>query len=556
MKTILCLPLTVLLGLVPALVAQDAGQRPKPLRICWIGSSSLPLTLRTMTLRLIEATGKYQAATDEKEGPGYTRLDQFVTQAGLYESWCAKHLPAIEKGRYDYVVIQTIGWWGLSPEEQDRLLLKTLPALCQRIQRTGAQVILYDKYSDREHANEKDPRARTWVGRYPNGERFNYLLHVMAAKHAGLRKITFGGSAILDLLQDEHFAGLKYLFHGGSSAGGGGGHPGVMGNYMNACVLSYLMTGVDPVGNPLRKIDMGDWIQQAFRDEPQKGGQAFYDAQKGRIKDGFLELTDAEAKTLQQTAMNAHRQWDEILQANLSSDATFAKTMQEIRKIQGEVDKAEAYGLSPKAIAAMRQATAKKELAVSKERLSQLLTDIQTKPPKALMKACDKFAPLDQRKGIQQACILYWNQNNNKLRDDVFFQCRLYAEKVKKEGPPEEAERMARVTAWFEEIIAWPGYKVLLNKMAGEQQKAFLSMLRVTGPGKRRSPLLAAAVDKAMDHPETMIQVWDMYLRVLTDPNLLDRLKETRFADPTWLEVDKEFAKQLPDTKKTSGEQK
>lgn len=53
--------------------------------------------------------------------------------------------------------------------------------------------------------------------------------------------------------------------------------------------------------------------------------------------------------------MKSQRRWGALFQANLRSDEEFAKTMQEIRRVQGEMDKFEEYGLDAGTIEALRR---------------------------------------------------------------------------------------------------------------------------------------------------------------------------------------------------------
>ena len=40
---------------------------------------------------------------------------------------------------------------------------------------------------------------------------------------------------------------------------------------------------------------------------------------------------------------------------------------------------------------------------------------------------------------------------------------------------------------------------------------------------------------------------WDIYLDIWTDPNLMDRLEESKFSKEVWLEADWELAERIAD---------
>ena len=540
LRTAVLIILIAFLSLTAVAVAQDGGHRkPKTIRMYRVGSSSFGPGLLVITKDIIGATGKFVLDWDQKrDSARYTRLDQFVTQPGLYEEWCKSNLPRIEKGGYDYVVFQTIGWFNFTPEQHKKLLAEILPDLARKIHKTGAKMILYDKFVAL-HRREKDPRARAWAGRYPEGVRFNYLLHVMTTRRAGIDGVTFGGAAVHELWGRKPFSDMKYFYNDA-------GHPGVMGNYISACLLSYLMTGVDPVGNPVRKIDLkGSWTLKAFNDEPRNGNQAFYDAYKNRVKDGVFEMTDAEAAALQKTAMKHHRTWSAVLRANRADEAALARTEAEIRRIQGEMNKPEAYGMSKEGIEAIRSKYAEaaepgglKPYVI--ERIRRECTG-----PKAFEKFCMRYLPRKASKELAKQYVRFWDKHNSKLKDDVFYQSGLYEARVKAEGRRDEVKRMKAAHSALQGVMLLPGYRLLLGRMTKEQKQAFLSKYRVTGARKRHSPAFAAYQMKVKDDPDKLLKAWGVYLGIWTDPNLMDRLKETRFSQKVWLEADKEFEKRI-----------
>jgi hypothetical protein len=158
--------LLLMLGWVAATLAQAEQQTIKVYRI---GSSSFSYALIEDTRAIVESLGDYKLICDPGRGQaGYTRLDQFLTQPGLCEEWCAEQIPKIKLGGYDYVIIQTIGWLNFTPQDQDKLCTQVIPELVRQIQSTGADVILYDKYIPLQF-HQKNPRGSYLVPALPEG---------------------------------------------------------------------------------------------------------------------------------------------------------------------------------------------------------------------------------------------------------------------------------------------------------------------------------------------------------------------------------------------------
>ena len=215
--------------------------------------------------------------------------------------------------------------------------------------RDDARVILYDKYLP-VLRKAKDPRARAWCLRYPEGYRLNYLLHILAAKKAGIEKISFGGQAVNTLWPAPRFAKLGFLYCDT-------GHPGAMANYISAVNLAYLLTGKNPVGSPVRKLPLQSWAAKGFAKLPQSNRPDRRELHKDnahRVKDGMLILSDEEAKVLQEAAMASRHKWGSLLRKNLNDQAAFAQTVAEVARIQGQIDKFEAYGLDPRTVSMLK----------------------------------------------------------------------------------------------------------------------------------------------------------------------------------------------------------
>lgn len=535
-------PATAFLVLALAVSAATAETTIKVFRV---GSSSFSYVLIEDTRAIVEASGDYKLVCDAKgDQAGYTRLDQFITQPGLFEEWCEGQIPRIRAGDYDFVIIQTIGWLGLTPPQQEKLCTQVIPSMANQIQDAGAEVILYDKYLPIKY-DQRDPKARTWCLRYPEGYKLNYSLHIMAARHAGIEKISFGGEAVTRLWQQEHFERCGFLFCDP-------GHPGPMANYVSAVNLAFLLTGKDPVGSPVRDLPFDGMRATSFAklaDSDRPGEREMYLANKDRIGDGRLTLRDDEAKALQEAAMQSHRRWAAVLQANLQSEDSLAKTMQDIRRLQGEMDKFEQYGLDAGTVAALKKEFAppaapgelKPSHIATIRRKSKSIEYADT----SVRNYSRELLSREGKREAQEEYARFWHENNSKLRDDVYFECRVLEEKALRDGRRDDARRLKATAGMINYVLSLPAYRILLERVNPQQQQAILAEYEVTGPTKRGSPLFAAYQNEHHMDRADLLKAWAIYIDIWSDPDLMDKLKASAFDVSVFQEADRRFQQRI-----------
>jgi hypothetical protein len=529
--------------LAPAGAAEPVA--PKVIKVYRVGSSSFSHPLIEGTRAIVEALGNYKLVCDaQKDQAGYTRLDQFLTQPGLYEEWCEAKLPKIEAGKYDFVIFQTMGWLSFEPEQIRKLYAEILPDLTAKIRKTGAQVILYDKYLPLQF-QQKNPKARTWCGRYPEGYRLGYLLHIAAAKNAGIEKISFGGAAVTELWQQERFAKLRFLYCDT-------GHPGAMANYISAVNLAFLLTGQDPVGSPVRKLPVQGWAALAFKKLPESDRERdrkLHEANKHRVTGNRLVLSDEEARALQEAAMKSQRKWGAILQENLDSDEVFAATMKEIARIQGEMDKFEAYGLDAGTVARLKEqyteAAEPGELKPSALKVLRRKSKSIDYADTILRNYCRELLSREKGKLVRAEFTRYWDENNSKLRDNIYFPGRVLEAKMTKAGNRAEMKRIKATTDRICYVLSLPGFKIVLKHADAEQKKKVLANYDVHGWDLRGAPVFGAYQNKVHNDQAKLEAAWDMFLDIWTNPNLLDKLKDSNYSIDVFLEADKEFERRL-----------
>lgn len=88
---------TLLSLLLPA--ACHAGGMTEQIKVLRVGSSSFPYMLIETTRAIVEASGRYELVCAKEDATGYTRLDQFISQPGLFEEWCREQVPRIQGGQ-------------------------------------------------------------------------------------------------------------------------------------------------------------------------------------------------------------------------------------------------------------------------------------------------------------------------------------------------------------------------------------------------------------------------------------------------------------------------
>ena len=542
-RTPLLIACAVLLFAFASAPAAHADE-PKTIKVYRVGSSSFGYDLIQMTRYIIEASGNYHLVCDRQEDQaGYTRLDRFVTRPGLYEEWREEVMPKIEAGQYDYVIVQTIGWLNFTPEQHDRLCTEIIPDMAERIRGAGARVILYDKYL-RPQRGQEDPRARTWSGRYPEAYRLNYLLHIMAARHAGIERIIFGGAAVTDLWDVPRFAELPFLLHDG--------HPGPYAHYVSAVNLAYLLTGEDPVGSPVRDIPLADHRYRAFNrlaGSDKAKERQLYVEMKDRMKEDRMILTDEEARILQATAMESQRKWGGLLRENLESDDAFAETTEEVRRIQGEMDEFEKYGLDegtveklkaqyapPEEPGGLKPALVKKIRRKSKSFHS---TDA------GMRNYANRLLPREEVKQVHREFERYWDENNSKLRDDIYFEGKLLEARLVKAGKRDGLDRVRQTLNMIRYVLSLPGWKILIEHLDEKDAKTVLAAYDVHGPAMRGSRSFAAYQNEHNTDSEKLFRAWEIYLDIFTDPDRLDRLRDEGYPIEVFHEADEIFQRRV-----------
>jgi len=521
-------------ALFTAMSSAHAAEGVKELRICWAGTSSTSKSLMNDTTKMIEATGKFKVVTSgtkEERVGGYCMLDKFQRYSGLYEEFCQEWLPVIEKGKYDYVILQQGGAsLNFTPEDIDGLFIKLLPELIMKIEKTGAKVILWEK-SPKEGSTGKEGAERKWHGRYPNGGRLLALENAKLVKRTGV-KMAWASAAEAELLAQEKFKNMKYLFTEG--------HPGLMANYMKACAISYEVTGIDPVGSSWKKIHFGPYFGPKFQRE-KKNDPEFYNKYKDQVEGNFFKMTDEEAEFLQKTAMKHHYK-GEALVDEYSNNAEATKRIDEERAaIIADELQFEKYGLSKDAILYCYQRLTNRYPGIE---MPEWVRDTLDK--KLIAEANSNASPGLKNKSIRKKMSAYWQENNKALRIDLQVKCMKMRKYYQVEGPIEMCKNYGIFLSFIKEVMTLPGYKLEFGGMTEEQRtKRFSKFKFYKGLDYKNYWPSFAAFNKSNKDFKKAVEAWEIYLQCINKLDFSSLTDDEIISVDFWKQADNEFSKRM-----------
>lgn len=512
----------VLTGLLLVTLCLSA-QAQQTIRIYRVGSSSFGNKLAIQIEELIEASGNY---TVEWGASGYTRLDQWATGEASYQAWLDAKMPEIIFGNYDYVIIQTIAWFNINPTSQEYLWTEILPDLNQRVQDAGAEIILYDKYPS--------------PGCYPDYVRSNNLFHIRALIESGIEKIAWGGTSVEELGELQYFKDMLVLYDMG-------GHPGPMMDYLSACGISYMITGVNPIGTSMTNISMEGFCDSWFQGLATSSDPdliAFYNDNVDRVVNAHLQLTPWEADTLQRTAMRNHLAWMDTLAANRDNasryDATLAE-IEDIRALHGQWDILYPEGPPPNVVDRCQPLGAS---ALSEDQLAAI-RDTTLMWSDRVEQAAQQYLDAGEYDQLRQDYIDYWLDYNSKFRDDTYYMLLVELEKARMDSVPDAAEiaRLEQQSIMFREVLSLPAEQMLIDLITTGEADAFTgSFTWPSTPNTTYAPQFGQAqVDLASTWSEVE-EVRMMYLDIWQNNDYMDSLRDNSYPLSTWLMVDSIFA--------------
>ena len=76
-------------------------------------------------------------------------------------------------------------------------------------------------------------------------------------------------------------------------------------------------------------------------------------------------------------------------------------------------------------------------------------------------------------------------------------------------------------------------------------KQAILENYRITGLTKRSSPLFAAYQNEHHLDEARLVNAWQVYMDIWSDPDLMDKLRDNHYRLGVIQEVDREFAKRI-----------
>ncbi len=508
---------------VSVLAAALSAGAQQTIRIYTVGSSSFGQKLVDQIVDLVEASGPY---TVETGASGYTRLDQWASGEASYQAWLDEKMPDIMLGNYDYVIVQTISWFNLNPTSQEYLWTQILPDLNQRIQTAGAELILYDKYPS--------------PGCYPDYVRSNNLFHIRACVEAGISKIAWGGTSVEELGLLQYFKDMRTFYDMV-------GHPGPMMDYLSACAISYMITGVNPIGTSMTNISIIGWCNDWFlglETSSEPADVAFFNAHKDRVVNAHLQLTAWEADTLQRTAMRNHLAWMDTLAANRDNAARYAATLAEIdsiRALHGQWAILYPGGVPPNVVERCQPLGA---AALSEDQLAAIRDTVLMWSDR-VEQAAQQYLSSTEYDQLRQAYTDYWLDYNSKFRDDTYYMLLVELELARMDSTPDAAEiaRLEQQSVMFREVLSLPAEEMLIDMISASEADAFIAAFTwPSAPNAVYAPQFGAAqLANASQWGEVEV-LREMYLDIWQNDDYMDSLRDNSYPLSTWLMVDSIFA--------------
>jgi hypothetical protein len=136
-------------------------------------------------------------------------------------------------------------------------------------------------------------------------------------------------------------------------------------------------------------------------------------------------------------------------------------------------------------------------------------------------------------------------KNNSKLRDDVYFECRVAIETALRSGEREEAARLQRTCGVLHMALSFPAYILLFETVSDEDKQTILEQYRITGGTKRSSPLFAAYQNEHHLDEAKLVHAWKVYMDIWSDPDLMDKLRDNAYLLDVIHEADQVFAERI-----------
>jgi len=452
---------------------------------------------------------------------------------GFKEEWLAENIPKIKSGKYTHVAFQVLRATSfLTAEDQIKLYDEIFPEVCKKVREAGAEPFLWDKHLD-AFEYSLDGKNKYWTGvRYFDPDNDFFLLQqIWAAKKAGITKISFTGSAVNKLWLEPRWKEMKFIYEEG--------HPGGIGNYMYACNISYLLTGVSPVGNKIRKCYLHDGYLQKFDEE----AQDFKDKYKSQVREKAYFLSEEEAKIVQEAVWASYQKWDKILKKNLADDTAFKATMDKVKRIHKTIDTFDKYGIKKYFVDGIKKGIFKRypDLGLPKEEMDKILAAERKKDPMNFRRFIRKYFTPNERKVLTKKFHDYWQKNNSKFKTDIYPTFCIYS-KLASTLPSEEQKRIKGVGLLFGEILSMPGILIAIEQLSEEQKnkatKGKNSSL-LGGSRIRMWPTVSSALKGASW--EKQVKIYNTVLKCLENPDLLDRWRNSNYSNEILKELDDAF---------------
>jgi hypothetical protein len=156
-----------------------------------------------------------------------------------------------------------------------------------------------------------------------------------------------------------------------------------------------------------------------------------------------------------------------------------------------------------------------------------------------------RFLTREQQQEVQEAYAAYWLESNSKLRDDLYYGCRVLIEKALRSGDRDEAARLQQACGVLHMTLSLPAYMLLFENVSDENKQTILDNYRITGATKRSSPLFAAYQNKHHLEEAKLVRAWKIYMDIWSDPERLDELRDNAYPLEVIQAADREFSERI-----------
>jgi hypothetical protein len=306
--------------------------------------------------------------------------------------------------------------------------------------------------------------------------------------------------------------------------------------------MAYILTGMDQRGNPLRILPMSGWAYEtwwtglAASSDPED--VAFYNTWRDRVSEGTFAISDWEAETLQNKAMEVHLDYMAKLEAYKTDPTEYTLLQNELQANFATYGNFEDWGFTGERLAELETACSGSSLitedqrTAARERTFEMSERIRT--------AAEAILDVQQMTTLKADYETLWLDYNSKLRDDVYYNSLISLEIARNGTDANEFERLSDVNSSFAEIMSLLAEELLIDRITPSEATAYLSNWSWPAVLDSYAPNLKTRLFEAAASGDTELSrtLRRVYLDKWQDNDRMDTLVSGNFQAADWLAVD------------------